>query len=149
MPRLGLVLVAIGISFSLAACSSAKSGNGPDSATVAQQFADSVAKAEQQHAAELSDSARAALASLLKHPNSAIFDSLVVVQPPPAHGRPSSLVVCGRIRGTPGIRGRPGPAAFVYQNRMTVFVEDATNRAAFGKVWGETCGDPQSRVIAR
>ena len=145
---LGLALVALALS-SAAACSPSKSSNGPDSATVARNLADSVAKADAQHAGELMDSARVALASLLKDPNSATFDSLMVVQPPPINGRPSRMVVCGRIRGKPGIGGRSAPAAFVYQNRMTVFVEDPTNQRAFGDVWSGLCAHPQSRVIAR
>jgi hypothetical protein len=134
----------------VAACSpSTPKSSGADSAAVAQQLADSLARAEQQHAAELGDSARAALSSLLKDPASATFDSLMVVQPPPVNGRPSPMVVCGRIRGKPGIGGRSGPAAFVYQNRMTVFVADASNKQAFGEIWGETCGHPQARIIVR
>ena len=149
-PRyLGLTLLVFGISAAAVACAASKPSNGPDSATVARNLADSVARAEQQHAGELSDSARAALASLLKDPKSAAFDSVMVVQPPPVNGRPAPMVVCGRIRGKPGIGGRSAPAAFVYQNRMTVFVEDPTNRQAFGTVWSETCAHPQARVIAR
>ncbi len=133
--------------FSVAACSPSKSSNGPDSATVARNTADSLAKAEQAYATELRDSARTALASLLKDPKSATFDSTMVVQPPPLNGRPSPLVVCGRIGGKPGIGGRSAPAAFVYQNRMTVFVEDPTNQRAFGAVWSGMCAHAQSRVV--
>lgn len=145
---LGFAFAALAIS-SAAACSSPKSSSGPDSATVARNVADSVARAEAQHAGELMDSARVALASLLKDPTSATFDSLMVVQPPPINGRPSRMVVCGRIRGKPGIGGRLAPAAFVYQSRLTVFVEDPTNQRAFGDVWSGMCVHPQSRVVAR
>src|SRR3990172_3227232 len=121
-PRfLGFSLMVLGISASAVGCTSSKPGIGPDTATVARSLADSVAKAEQSSAGALRDSARAALASLLKDPTSAAFDSLVVVQPPALNGRTSPMVVCGRIRGKPGIGGRSGPAVFVYQNRMTVF----------------------------
>ena len=145
----GLALVVISTTTAVVACSPSKSSNGPDSATVARNLADSVAKAGVQHASELMDSARVALASLLKDPKSATFDSLMVVQPPPINGRPSRMVVCGRIRGKPGIGGRSAPAAFVYQNRMTVFVEDPTNQRAFGDVWSGLCAHPQSRVVAK
>lgn len=146
---LGCALVVLGTSSSAVACTSSKPSNGPDSATVASNLADSVAKAEQQRAGALRDSARVALASLLKDPKSATFDSLMVVLPPPVNGRPSPMVVCGRIRGKPGIGGRSAPAAFVYQNRMTVFVTDASNKKAFGEVWSETCAHPQARVIVK
>lgn len=145
---LGFAFMVLSFAVSSTACSPSKPSNGPDSATVAQDLADSVAKVELQQAADLSEAARAALASLLKDPASATFDSLTVMQPPPVDGRPSPMVVCGRIRGKPGIGGRSGPAAFVYQNRMTVFVEDASNKEAFGEVWNETCGHSQARVIA-
>ncbi len=59
------------------------------------------------------------------------------------------MVVCGRIPGKPGIGGRSAPAAFVYQNRVTVFIEDPTNQKEFAEVWSGTCADPLAKVVAR
>ncbi len=146
-PRVrGFALIAFVLLAAMAACSSSKLGNRPDSATVARILADSLAKAEEQHAGELSDSARATIASLLKDPKSATFDSLMVVQPPAANGRLPAMVVCGRISGKPGIGGRSAPAPFIYQSRLTVFVEDASNHKEFDELWTRMCANPRAKV---
>jgi hypothetical protein len=149
-PRVrGFALIAFVLLAAVAACSSSKLSSRPDSAAVARTLADSLAQVAQRGASELEVSARATMASLLKDPKSAAFDSLMVVQPPEANGRMPAMVVCGRIRGKPGIGGRSAPSAFIYQNRMTVFVEDASNQKEFGTLWGRLCADPQARVITR
>ena len=145
----GVALMALVLSAAGAACSSPKSNNGPDSATVARNLADSLAKTQQQQAVELGDSARATLASLLKNPTTAAFDSVMVVQPPAVNGRLPGMAVCGRISGKPGIGGRSAPSAFIFQNRMTVFVEDPTNHQAFGALWARLCAAPAAKVIAQ
>lgn len=146
---LGSALVALGPSLSTTGCSASKGNSGLDSAAIAQAVTDSLAKLEQLEAIDLRDSARVVIASLLRNPKTAIFDSLVVVQPPKVNNRYPMPVACGKVRGRPGIGGRSGATAFVFQCRLTVFVEEASNRATFAELWGRTCGNPQSRVILR
>jgi hypothetical protein len=124
------------------ACGPSKSANVPDSAAMAQQRADSVLKADASQVMSLTAAARADLATLLKEPKSATFDSVRVVQPPEAKGRWPAMAVCGRMSG----KGRPA-AAFIYQSRTTVFVEDSTNHAPFAELWQKSCGNPQSKTI--
>jgi hypothetical protein len=98
-------------------------------------------------ATTLRDSAQVVLATLLSNPGSAMFDSLVVVQPPIVDGRQPPLVACGRIGGTPGVGGRRGMTRFVYQNRWTVFTEDPSNTTEFEALWARTCGAEGARVV--
>lgn len=146
---LGSALAVFGPSLSTTGCSASKQNNGPDSAAIARAVTDSLAKLELLEATDLRDSARLVIASLLRNPKSATFDSLVVVQPPKVNNRWPLPVACGKVSGRPGIGGRSTATAFVYQGRLTVFVEDASNRATFAELWGRTCANPQSRVILR
>ncbi|HET9066201.1 MAG TPA: hypothetical protein VFN22_10325 [Gemmatimonadales bacterium] len=118
-----------------------------DSAAMVAARADSLAQARAAEAPVLRDSAKATLAALLTTPASATFDSLLVIQPPEEDGRMPSLVVCGRIGGKPGIGGSRTRTRFIYQNRFTVFVEDATNQRQFIALWARTCGVPGGTVV--
>jgi hypothetical protein len=142
--------VALAASLAATSCSSSKPANAPDSAAVAQQAADSAAKAEAQRAADLQTEAESQLATLLKNPGSATFDSLKVVQPPESNGRLPAMAACGRISGKPGIGGHATPTAFIYQSRQAVFVDDAVaGHAAFVDLWGKLCAVPPGRVVAQ
>lgn len=132
-------LIAVLLLILTAAC-----GDPPDN-TPATPDSTAIREAERQAAIEaqavvLRDSARVVLATLLADPSTATFDSLVVIQPPPADGRRPPLVACGRINGSPGIGGRRTPTRFVYQNRWTVFVEEEANREQFAELWAKSCG---------
>lgn len=96
--------------------------------------------------AEMLESARGVLASLLPDSASASFEELAVVQPPAVDGTAPAMVVCGKVTGRPGIGGRSTPTAFVYTSRWSVFVEEAANREAFRALWDRTCGNPGSVV---
>lgn len=104
-----------------------------DSAPGAGAVVDTVA------AAALRDSARTTLATLLDDPSSAVFGSVVVVQPPREGDRATALAVCGTVSGRPGIGGRTGPARFIYQNKWALFVEEDANRAEFANLWATRC----------
>lgn len=143
----GVAVVCLAVT-TLAACSSAKQGNAPDSAAVAQHIADSLEQVAQSHAAELLSAAQADIASLLKKPATATFTELKVVQPPMKNDRLPPMVACGMVAGKPGMGEKPGPVKFIYQSRQTVFVEDATNHQPFTALWDESCGNPGSKVIA-
>ncbi len=131
----------------IAACSDAAPDHGADSAAVAAANADSIARSAATNAATLRDSAQATLATLLDDPASAVFDSVVVIQPPPVDGRSPAPAVCGRIGGKPGIGGRSTPTRFVYQGRWTVFVEEAGNQAEFAAVWAKMCDGAGGTVL--
>lgn len=118
-----------------------------DPAALAAARADSLARAAAAAAPALRDSAQATLAALLDTPASATFDSVVVIQPPMDGDRLPGMVVCGRIGGRPGIGGSRTPVRFIYQNRWTVFVEEAANRAKFGELWGASCGEGSGTVV--
>ena len=77
----------------------------------------------------------------------AVFDSVVVIQPPAVGDRLPPMVVCGQISGKPGIGGRSTPTRFVYQTKFALFVEEAANRQAFADLVGRTCGATGARVV--
>lgn len=87
----------------------------------------------------LRDSAEATIAQLLPKPATAVFQEVVVRFPSGDSGASTVPVVCGTIRGKPGIGGSAGPTRFIYQSRWTVFVEDATNGPKFADLWGRLC----------
>ena len=128
-------------------CASPKAEAGVDSAAVAAARADSLAKATLIEATTLRDSAEATLATLLKNPATAVFDSVVVMQPPALGERLPPMVVCGQISGKPGIGGRSTPTRFVYQTKFALFVEEAANRQAFADLVGRTCGATGARAV--
>ncbi len=133
----------------LSACGRAQSPSPPDTAAIAHQIDDSVAAARRALAPLLADSARHTVATLLAHPETATFDSLMVVQPPKAHGAWPALVVCGRMRGKPGIDGRRTATPFIYENRLDVFLQQANNAAAFADLRARSCDNPAARVVLR
>jgi hypothetical protein len=145
--RSTLSWLTLGFALWVTACGTPDAPQGPDSAQMAQASADSLAKAALVEAAALRDSAQATLATLLKNPASASFDSVVVMQPPADGDRRPPMVVCGRISGTPGIGGRSTPTRFVFQTKFALFVEEAANAAAFAQLLGRTCGAPGARVV--
>lgn len=128
-------------------CTSPKTDTVVDSTAVATARADSLAKAAVVDAIALRDSAQATIATLLKKPATAAFDSVVVMQPPPVGDRLPPMVVCGRVSGKPGIGGRQTPTRFVYQTKFALFVEEAANRQAFADLVGRTCGATGARVV--
>jgi hypothetical protein len=89
------------------------------------------------------------MAALLKHPESAVFDSLVVMQPPREDGAWPTPWVCGRIGGKPGLGGRSTPTPFIYQSRLNVFVLDESNGHAFAALRAKGCGNPAARVLLK
>ena len=117
----------------LTACAPKEEGPAVDTLGVARERADSLRLAQVAEATTLRDTAKATLATLLKDPSSATWDSVVVVQPPERDGRRPGLAVCGRMGG-----GRPS-ARFVYLSKFTVFVEDAKNREQFRELWSKNC----------
>ena len=131
----------------IAGCASPKADDGVDSTAVAEAHAESVAKAAVVEAAALRESAQATLATLLQNPATAVFDSVVVMQPPAVGDRLPPMVVCGRINGKPGIGGRQTPTRFVYQTKFALFVEETANRQAFADLVGRTCGATGARVV--
>ncbi len=133
----------------LAACAPKEQAPAADSLAVARERADSIRLARVAEAPALRDTAKATLATLLKDPASATWDSVVVIQPPPAaDGRLPALVVCGRMGGRPGIGSKPGMTRFVYQGKFTVYVEEAKNQEQFAELWGRTCGVEGGEVVA-
>lgn len=126
----------------IAACASPAPKDAVDSAAVTSTDVSVAAPVIDSTA--LRDSAEATLAPLLDKPASAIFDSVVVLQPPYEDGRWPAPVVCGRIGGKPGIGGRKTSTRFIYQNRFTVFVEEPANERQFTALWARTCAGSQS-----
>ena len=141
--------VATAVLLFLGACGHASAPSAADSTAAAAHVDDSIITLRTQLAAALADTARSTLAVLLKHPESAVFDSLVVVQPPKAVGSWPAPVVCGRIGGKPGIGGRSTLTPFVYQNRINVFVLDQNNGSAFAALRAKGCDNPAARVLLR
>ncbi|MBK7596823.1 MAG: hypothetical protein IPJ11_16750 [Gemmatimonadetes bacterium] len=95
-------------------------------------------------AAALRDSAQATLATLLKNPATAVFDSVVVMQPPAVGDRLPPMVVCGQINGKPGIGGVHADPLRL-SDQVALFVEEAANRQAFADLVGRTCGATGAR----
>ncbi len=89
------------------------------------------------------------MVELLKNPAIAVFDSLTVVQPAPTNGNWPAPAVCGRLGGKPGVTGTSGMTPFIYLNRVTVFVLDRSNGAAFAKLHTEYCDGPGTGVLSR
>lgn len=133
----------------LAACTQARTPSPADSAAVAKQQDDSIIAARTSGASLLADSARHIMATLLKRPVTAVFDSLVVVQPAKVDGAWPPLVVCGRMTGRPGIDGRSTPVPFIYQNRLDVFVLQENNGPAFAALRAKDCDNSVARVLLR
>ena len=133
----------------LTACGRTSAPSPADSTAVAQRLDDSVLALRTQQAPALADTARRTLAVLLKHPESAVFDSLVVVQPPKQDASWPAPWVCGRIGGKPGIGGRTTPTPFIYQNRVNVFVLDQGNGPAFAALRAKGCDNPAARVLLK
>lgn len=134
------------LAIALAACSAPAGKVAADSAAAAAARADSLARAAAADAPAFRDSAKATLSQLLQDPRTAVFDSVMVIQPPAANGRLPTMVVCGRISGKPGIGGRQ-KVRFIYQAKFTVFVEDPGNRQPFAELWGRTCAATGATVV--
>jgi hypothetical protein len=137
-------LIALGLAL-LAACGGGDAPAAPavDSAALA----DSLAQAARAEAHVLVDSAKTTLATLLDNPATATFDSVVVIQPPPADGRSPAMAACGRIGGRPGIGGSRTPVRFIYQGKWTVFVEESRNAEQFAGLWAKLCAAPGAEVV--
>ena len=133
----------------VAACGRAHTPSAADSAATAKQLDDSIIALRTQQAPAIADSARSILKVLLTHPETAVFDSVVVVQPPEQDGNWPLPYVCGRIGGKPGIGGKNVMTPFIYQNRLTVFVLDQSNGPAFAALRAKACANPASRVLLR
>jgi hypothetical protein len=131
------------------ACGRPSAPAAPDSAAMAARADDSILAHRSRHAAAFIDTARATMAVLLKHPESVLLDSLVVVQPPVDGGQWPTPYVCGRIGGEPGIGGRNTMTPFVYQSRINVFLLDQTNGPAFAALHARTCQNPAAHVLFR
>lgn len=129
------------------ACSRPSAPSPADSAATVQRLDDSIIALRIGQAPALADTARTTLSALLKQPATAVFDSLIVVQPPKDGDSWPSPVVCGRIAGKPGIGGRTTPTPFVYQNRINVFLLDQNNAAAFGALRSKECANAGARVL--
>lgn len=110
---------------------------------------DSIIALRTQQASAFADTARKTLAVLLKHPESAVFDSLIVVQPPKQDGSWPTPYVCGRIGGKPGIGGRSKLTPFIYQNRVNVFVLDPSNGPSFAALRAKGCDNPGARMLLK
>jgi hypothetical protein len=132
----------------LTACSHRSPSPAADSAAVARHVSDSVLAGHTQAAPALLDSARNTMAQILKHPETARFDSLVVVQPAMQSGSWPAPAVCGRIGGTPGIDGASGMTPFIYRNPVTVFVLTQSNTAAFARLRTDLCDGPGTKRLA-
>ncbi|HEY3932989.1 MAG TPA: hypothetical protein VGL65_00055 [Gemmatimonadales bacterium] len=133
----------------LAACGRTRAPSAADSTAAAKRVDDSVLAIRTRQAPAFADTARRTLAILLKHPESAVFDSVVVVQPPQQGGVWPTPWVCGRIGGNPGIGGRNTLTPFIYQNRINVFVLDKTNGTAFTALLAKGCDNPDARVLLK
>jgi hypothetical protein len=139
----------VSTSLLLAACSHTSAPPPADSTATAAHLDDSIVALRTQQAPAFADTARNTLKVLLKHPESAVFDSLIVVQPPKEGGSWPTPWVCGRIGGKPGIGGRSTLTPFVYQNRINVFLLDQSNGAAFAVLRAKGCDNPAARVLLR
>jgi hypothetical protein len=146
MTRTIVVIIA---AFAIAACGRPNAPPAADSTALAQHADDSIIALRTQQAPAIADTARMTLKVLLKHPERALFDSIVVVQPPKEDGRWPTPFVCGRIGGKPGIGGRNAMTPFVYQNRVNVFVLDQSNGPAFAALRARGCDNPAGRVLLR
>ena len=133
----------------VAACGRPRVPSTADSAAVALRADDSIVALRTRQAPALADTARSTLAGLLRRPETAVFDSLVVVQPPRDGAEWPMPEVCGRINGKPGIGGRLTPTPFIYQNRINVFVLDRSNGAAFAALRAKGCANPGARVLLK
>jgi len=133
----------------VAACSRKNAPSAGDSTAVLRHIDDSVIALRTQQAPALGDTARSTLAVLLQHPETAVFDSVVVVQPPKESGSWPTPWVCGRIGGKPGIGGRNTMTPFIYQSRINVFVLDQRNGANFAALRAKVCDNPAARVLLR
>ncbi len=133
----------------LAGCSAPSPRAPIDSAAIAKHADDSIIARRIQTAPALVDSARRTMATLLKHPETALFDSLAVMQLPRENGAWSMPFVCGRIGGRPGIGGRSTLTPFIYRDRYTVFVLDKDNAAAFAALRAKDCNNPAARPLLR
>jgi len=135
------------ISLTLAAGCGGKATPPADSTAIARRVADSVLAAHTQGASALLDTARQTMAQILKRPETAKFDSLVVTQPAMKDGAWPEPAVCGRIGGKPGVSGSARMTPFIYLNRLTVFVLDQTNAEAFGQKRAEYCDGAGVKVL--
>ena len=133
----------------VAACGHPSPPSRADSTAAAAHLDDSIIALRTQQAPALADTARNTLSVLLKHPESAVFDSLVVVQAPKVDGSWPTPVVCGRIGGKPGIGGRSTLTPFVYQSRINVFVLDQNNGPAFAALRAKGCDNLAARVLLK
>ena len=132
------------------ACGGRSAPPAVDSTAAAKRVDDSILALRAQQAPAFADTARRTMAVLLKHPESAVFDSLVVVQPPRAvDGSWPAPWVCGRIGGKPGLGGKNTPTPFIYQSRLNVFVLDQSNGEAFAALRAKGCGNPAARVLLK
>lgn len=143
--RVNALVCACGIVVS--ACSGAPTPPPVDSVAQAQHGIDSVFAARTREAPALLKEARGVMVQILSKPATAIFDSLRVEQPAVRDGTWPSPAVCGRLGGKPGVNGSAGMTPFIYLNKMTVFVLDQKNHAAFAELYGKTCGGPGARVL--
>lgn len=132
-----------------AACSRTAAPSAADSTAAAMRLDDSLIALRTKQAPAFADTARSTMAVLLKHPESATFDSLIVVQPPKQDGSWPEPWVCGRIGGKPGIGGRNTRTPFIYQNRINVFVLDQANGAAFAALRTKVCENPDARMLLK
>lgn len=133
----------------LAACGGTGKGAGAPADSTTSIAVDTAAlrRDEQGKATGLLVEGRAAMASLYRDSSHVKFTDLRVVQPPPADGRTPPITVCGTVDGR-AANGRPaGPHRFIYQSRVTVFLEEDANREMFGKIWDATCGSANARAI--
>ena len=142
-------VVVVAASLVLAGCGTKEAPPAVDTLARMKAMDDSVIALHTQQASALADSVRATMATLLKNPATAKFDSLIVVQPPKRDGIWSTPWVCGRIGGSPGIGGSNAMTPFIYQNRVNVFVLDASNREAFGALRAKGCDNPEGRVLLK
>jgi hypothetical protein len=132
-----------------AACSHPSAPSAADITAAATRLDDSIVALRTQQAPTFLDTARSTLAVLLKHPESAVFDSLVVVLPPKQDGSWPTPLVCGRVGGKPGLGGRNTLTPFIYQNRINVFVLDQSNGAAFAALRAKWCDNPGARALLK
>lgn len=141
--------VAVITSLLFAACGRTSAPSAADSTAAAKHLDDSIIAIRTQQAPAFADTARSTLAVLLKHPESAVFDSLTVVQPPKVDGSWPAPWVCGRIGGKPGIGGRSTLTPFIYQNRINVFALDQGNGPAFAALRAKGCDNPAARLLLK
>lgn len=133
----------------LAGCGRASAPPAADSTAMIKRVDDSVVALRVQQAPALADTARRALASLLKHPADATFDSVIVVLPPRENGVWPTSWVCGRMVGAPSRGGWSRSTRFIYRNAVTVFVLDDNNGAAFAALWARSCANPAALTLLK